>query len=46
MTMHLLAAKVWDYWISFFIIIPTILSVLGIGILYLVKVRSLKYPRR
>jgi hypothetical protein len=40
------AAKVWTYWISFFIIVPVILLVIGIGIAYLVKVVSLKYPRQ
>ena len=44
--MDLVAAKVWTYWISFFIIIPVILLVLGMGILYLVKVVSLKYPKQ
>jgi hypothetical protein len=42
----LLAAKVWTYWISFFIIIPVVLLVIGIGIAYLVKVVSLKYPKQ
>ena len=40
------AAKVWTFWISFFIIVPTVLLVLGIGIAYLVKVVSLKYPKQ
>jgi hypothetical protein len=45
--MDLLAAdKVWTYWISFFIIVPVILIVIGIGIAYLVKVVSLKYPKQ
>jgi hypothetical protein len=45
--MDLLAAdKVWTYWIAFFIIVPTILIVIGIGIAYLVKVVSLKYPKQ
>jgi hypothetical protein len=42
----LLAAKVWTYWISFFIIIPVVLLVIGIGIAYLIKVVSLKYPKQ
>jgi hypothetical protein len=44
--MDLLAAKVWTYWISIFIIVPVVLLVIGIGIAYLVKVVSLKYPRQ
>jgi hypothetical protein len=45
--MDLFAAdKVWTYWISFFIIVPTVLIVIGIGIAYLVKVVSLKYPKQ
>jgi len=43
--MTLLAAKVWTYWISWFIVIPVILLVIGVGILYLVKVVSLKHPK-
>jgi hypothetical protein len=44
--MDLLSAKVRTYWISFFIIIPVVLLVIGIGIAYLVKVVSLKYPKQ
>jgi hypothetical protein len=44
--MDLLGATVWTYWISWFIIIPVILVVVGIGIAYLVKVVSLKYPKQ
>ena len=44
--MDLLAAKVWTYWLSIFIIVPIVLLVIGIGIAYLVKVVSLKYPRQ
>jgi len=44
--MDLLAAKVWTYWLSIFIIVPIVLLVIGIGISYLVKVVSLKYPRQ
>ncbi|HEX3425836.1 MAG TPA: hypothetical protein VHT30_06870 [Acidimicrobiales bacterium] len=42
----LVASEVWTYWISFFIIIPVVLLVIGIGILYLVKVVSLKSPKQ
>jgi hypothetical protein len=44
--MALLAAKVWTYWISLFLVIPAVLLVVGIGVLYLVKVVSTKYPRQ
>jgi hypothetical protein len=44
--MDLLAAKVWTYWISYFIVIPVFLLVVGIGVAYLVKVVSLKYPKQ
>lgn len=44
--MDLFAAKVWTYWLSIFIIVPIVLLVIGIGIAYLVKVVSLKYPRQ
>ena len=44
--MDVIAAKVWTYWISWFIIIPVVLLVIGIGIAYLVKVVSLKYPKQ
>jgi len=44
--MDLLAAKVWTYWISFFILVPVIVLVIGIAIAYVVKVVSLKYPRQ
>jgi hypothetical protein len=44
--MELLAAKVWTYWISWFIFIPVVLLVIVVGILYLVKVVSLKYPKQ
>ena len=44
--MDLVAAKVWTYWISLFIVVPVILLVIGLGIAYLVKVVSLKYPKQ
>jgi hypothetical protein len=42
----LLAAKVWTYWISFFLLVPAVLITVGVAIGYLVKVERLKYPRR
>jgi hypothetical protein len=40
------AAKVWHYWISIFLIIPTVLVVLGILVGYLIKVIAPRYTRR
>jgi hypothetical protein len=40
------AGEVWTYWISFFLVIPVVLLVIGIGIAYLKKVVSLKYPKQ
>ena len=42
----LLAAKVWTYWISFFLIAGGIGLVVATIVGYLVKVQSLKNPRR
>jgi hypothetical protein len=44
--MDVLAATVWTYWISIFLVIPVVLLVVGVGILYLVKVVSLKHPKQ
>ena len=41
-----LAAKVWHYWLSIFLIIGTLLSLVGLGIGYLVKVVAPRYQRR
>ncbi|CAA9276917.1 MAG: hypothetical protein AVDCRST_MAG76-3738 [uncultured Acidimicrobiales bacterium] len=42
----LLAAKVWTYWISWFLLVPGLLMVAFTIIGYLVKVQSQKYPRK
>jgi hypothetical protein len=42
----LLAAKVWHYWLSFALIIPIVLIVIGIAVGYLVKIVGPKYTRR
>jgi len=42
----LLAAKVWHYWLSIAIIIPTLLVVAGVIFGYLKKVVAPKYGRR
>ena len=42
----LVAAKVWHFWLGVFQVIPFLLITLVIGILYVVKVLSKKYPRQ
>jgi hypothetical protein len=42
----LLAAKVWTYWISIVLIAGTVLTIVGVGVGYLVKVVSMKYPKQ
>ncbi len=44
--MRIVAGEVWTYWISFFILVPVILLCIGVGVLYVVKVVSLKYPKQ
>jgi hypothetical protein len=41
-----LAAKIWHYWISIALIVPTVAIVVGLGIAYLVKVVGPRYQRR
>lgn len=43
--MELLAGKVWTYWISWALLVPGVLLCLYVGVGYLVKVQSKKYPR-
>ncbi len=40
------AAKVWHYWLSVAIIIPTLLVVIGVIVGYLRKVVAPRYGRR
>lgn len=42
----ILAAKVWHYWVSFALVGMAALAILGTLVGYLVKVVSLKYPKR
>jgi len=42
----ILAAKVWTYWISLVLVAAGILTVLAMGIGYVVKVYSTKFPRQ
>ena len=44
--LSVLAAKVWHYWLGLALLIPIILITLALGIFYLVKVVSMKYPRQ
>ena len=40
-----LVAKVWHYWLSIALLAPIVLVLIGMGVLYVTKVVSLKYPR-
>jgi hypothetical protein len=42
----LLAAKVWHYWISIVLVATGVLAMVAVGVGYLVKVASQKYPRQ
>ena len=41
-----LAAKVWHYWISWALIVPVALIVVGVVIGYVIKVVGPRYQRR
>ncbi len=41
-----LAAKAWHYWISVFLVAGGLLAVVALGIGYLVKVVSMRYPKQ
>jgi hypothetical protein len=41
-----LAAKVWHYWISIVLVATVVLGTVALGIGYLVRVSSQKYPRQ
>ena len=42
----MLAAKVWTYWISVFLVLGLLLAIVATFVGYLVKVTSRKYPRQ
>ncbi len=42
----ILAAKVWHYWLSFALLGPVLLVVLGLGLGYVMKVLSAKHPKQ
>lgn len=42
----LLAAKVWHAWLAYFLFIPIALFILGTALLYVVRVKATRYPRR
>lgn len=42
----MLAAAVWHHWLSFFILVPAILVVIGVVVGYLTKVVAPRYGRR
>ena len=41
----LLAAKVWHYWLSFVVFGLVVLTLVALGIGYIVKVTSNRYPK-
>ena len=41
-----LAAEVWSYWISFALVGGIVLAIIALGVLYLVKVYSTRFPKR
>ena len=41
-----LAAKVWTYWISIVLVASAVLTVLAVGLGYLVKVYSTRFPKQ
>ena len=42
----LVAAKVWHYWLSFALLAPVMLVIIGMGVAYLARVVAQKYPRQ
>lgn len=45
--MDLLAtAKPWTYWISFVLVVATILTILALVVGYIVRVVSVRYPKQ
>ncbi len=42
----LLVAKVWHYWLSIALLAPIVLTIIAMGLLYLVRVKATKYPRQ
>lgn len=42
----LLAAKIWHFWIGFYLTIGALLAILALVVGYLVKVERPRYPRR
>lgn len=43
---NVLAAPIWTYWISWFLLVPGLALTAWVIIGYLVKVQSQKYPRK
>lgn len=42
----LLAAKVWHYWLSFALLLPILVLLVGMFVAYLLRVVANKYPRQ
>lgn len=41
-----LAARVWHYWLSFALLLPVLLIIVGMGVAYVRRVVAARYPRR
>lgn len=42
----LIMAKVWHYWLSIALLVPIGLLVVGMGVMYVLRVLAHKYPRQ
>jgi hypothetical protein len=42
----LIAAKVWHYWLSVALLAPIVLLMIGMGLVYVFKIKASKYPRQ
>lgn len=42
----MIAAKVWHYWLSFALLGPMMMLIVGMAVAYLLKVVAAKYPRQ
>jgi len=42
----ILAAHVWHYWISIVLLFSAVLMIVGVGVGYLVKVYSTRFPKQ
>jgi hypothetical protein len=42
----LAAGKVWHYWLSIALLAPIVLLMIGMGLVYVFKIKAAKYPRQ